>query len=296
MIGAVWSTTHKEKKSIKIISATDLKRKCKNIFSPNSQKIALGLMSLVCISTIITSAVLTPNPPYMNGNPDSLRILTYNLQQGANDDALKNYDGQLDLIREIDADIIGLQESSKIAGNSDVVLYFAEKLNMYSYFGPRGVTGTTGVALLSKYPIIETRTLYHFCEDVDKKQTATVEAKIQVGDTIITAYNTHTFGRMETKVQLVQDVIERCKDDEKVFFIGDFNFREGSEGYNVTTTHFVDPWVEMWPSRVDDQGVNATRRIDFMFLTNDFTILDCRYEDWNRIESDHPAGWVEVTW
>ncbi|TFH26343.1 MAG: endonuclease/exonuclease/phosphatase family protein [Promethearchaeota archaeon] len=265
-------------------------------YESSTKRTALVVLGVICVGTMAGVIILSPNPPAMPEDVTSLKILTYNLQQGVNDDATKNYDGQLELIRQIDADVIGLQESSKIAGNSDVVRYFAEKLNLYSYFGPRGVTGTTSVALLSKYPILSATTLYHFSLDSDRKQTATIEAQLEIGDEILTIYITHTYGSMEAKTLLVNDVLDRANGKEKVIFIGDFNFREDSDAYGNVTTQFVDAWVQQWPSRVDDNGLNASRRIDHLFVSSDLTIEECRYEDWIETQSDHPAGWVEVSW
>ncbi|MHA1672782.1 MAG: endonuclease/exonuclease/phosphatase family protein [Promethearchaeota archaeon] len=286
--------------SIKTIKSIKSAESLKSIetfsFESSTKRTTMVVLGIICIGTMAGVIILSPNPPEMPENVTSLKILTYNLQQGVNDDATKNYDGQLELIREIDADVIGLQESSKIAGNSDVVRYFAEKLNLYSYFGPRGVTGTTGVALLSKYPIINATTLYHFSLDSDRKQTATIEAHLEIGDEIVIIYITHTYGSMEAKTILVNDVLDRAEGKEKVLFIGDFNFREGSNGYGNVTSQLVDAWVQQWPSRVDDTGLNASRRIDHLFVSPDLTIDECRYEDWEETQSDHPAGWVEVSW
>ncbi|MHA1522403.1 MAG: endonuclease/exonuclease/phosphatase family protein [Promethearchaeota archaeon] len=283
--------------SIKAIKSSSSKP-MSSIFSyeAETKRAALIILGVICIGTMAGGIIISPNPPAMPENVTSLKVLTYNLQQGVNDNATKNYDGQLELIRQIDADVIGLQESSKIAGNSDVVRYFAEKLNLYSYFGPRGVTGTTGVALLSKYPIINATTLYHFSLDSDRKQTATIEAYLEVGDEIVIIYVTHTYGSMEAKTILVNDVLDRAEGKEKVLFIGDFNFREGSDGYGNVTSQLVDAWVDQWPTRVDDLGLNASRRIDHLFISPDLTIDECRYDDWIETQSDHPAGWVEVSW
>jgi endonuclease/exonuclease/phosphatase family metal-dependent hydrolase len=252
---------------------------------------AISLIAIVCVGTI-TGAILIEAKPITQTGDTSLKILTYNLQQGVDPYTQKNYDGQLALIREIDADIIGLQETSKIAGNSDVVQYFADKLNMYSYFGPRGVTGTTGVALLSKYPIKNAVTLYHFSRDSDRKQTATIEAEITIGTQTFTIYVTHTYGSTSAKSMLINDTLARADGKDNVIFMGDFNFRENSEPYNLTTDVLVDAWLDQWPSGVDDDSVNASSRIDHIFLgalNPGLNIVDCRYVEWIRVESDHPA-------
>ncbi len=269
-------------------------------FGSKTKKSAMILLGIICVGTIAGVIALEPRPIVQPEGATSFKILTYNLQQGTNDDATKNYDGQLELIRGIDADIIGLQESSKIAGNSDVVRYFADKLNMYSYFGESGVTGTTGVSLLSKYPIISAVTLYHYNEDSDRKQTATIEAEIMVGSQTFTIYITHTFGSMDAKSMLVNDVLGRAASKENVLFIGDMNFRQYSEAYNITTDvandGLVDAWLKMWPTAVDDNGLNASRRIDHIFVDPDLNIDNCEYIDWIEVESDHPAGTATISW
>ncbi|MFW9802307.1 MAG: endonuclease/exonuclease/phosphatase family protein [Candidatus Thorarchaeota archaeon] len=258
------------------------------------ETVTVTVVVLMLMGTLVGAVVLEANPIAPSNDVTSIRILTYNLQQGVNDAQNKNYDGQLELIREIDADIIGLQETSKIAGNSDVVRYFAGKLNLYSYFGPKGVTGTTGVALLSKYPIETARTLYHFSEDVDQKQTATIEAEITVGSSTFTVYITHTYGRTSTKAILQNDILNAANGKSNVIFMGDFNFRPFSEPYNITTAVLEDSWWVRWPTGINSQGENNTRRIDHIFLSPGLDVSDCRYV--TDPQSDHPAYWADIQW
>jgi len=246
------------------------------------------------LGTLTGSIVFEAHPIAPSGDAVSLRLLTYNLQQGVSDAQNKNYDGQLGVIRNIDADIIGLQETSKIAGNCDVVRYLANKLNLYSYFGPKGVTGTTGVALLSKYPIENPRTIYHYNEDVDQKQTATIEAEITVGSTTFTVYVTHTYGRTSTKMILQNDILDASSGKSNVIFMGDFNFRPNSEPYNLTTDVLADSWWVKWPTGTNSLGENNSREIDHIFLSPGTTVSDCEYV--TDPQSDHPAYWVDIQW
>ena len=104
--------------------------------------------------------------------------MTYNIQQGFDAEGNKNLDGQLAVIREVDPDILGLEESetARVAnGNVDAVRYFADKLDMYSYYGPTMTTGTFGIALLSKYPIQNPTTFFMYSSG---EQTATIHAGI----------------------------------------------------------------------------------------------------------------------
>ncbi|MHA2350710.1 MAG: endonuclease/exonuclease/phosphatase family protein [Candidatus Thorarchaeota archaeon] len=261
---------------------------------PRTETIIAVLLIVMFLGTLTGSMAFEPHPVTQAGDPVSLRLLTYNIAQGMNDVDTKNYDGQLELIRGIDADVIGLQETSKIAGNSDVVRYFANKLNLYSYFGPKGVTGTTGVALLSKYPIENPRTIYHYCEDVDRKQTATIEAEITVGSRTLTVYVTHTYGRTSTKMILQNDILDASSGKSNVIFMGDFNFRPNTEPYNLTTSVLDDSWWVKWPTGVNSLGENNSGEIDHIFLSPGTTVLDCEYV--TDPQSDHPAYWVDILW
>jgi endonuclease/exonuclease/phosphatase family metal-dependent hydrolase len=256
--------------------------------------IIAGLLIFMFLGTLVGSIAFEAHPVAPTGDAVSAKILTYNLQQGVSDAQIKNYDGQLEIIREIDADIIGLQETSKIAGNCDVVRYFANKLNLYSYFGPKGVTGTTGVALLSKYPIENPRTIYHYSEDIDQKQTATIEAEITIGSITFTVYVTHTYGRTSAKMILQNDVLEEASGKSNVIFMGDFNFRPNSEPYNLTTSVLEDSWWVKWPTGMNSLGENNSRQIDHIFLSPGTAVTDCQYI--TDPQSDHPAYWVDIQW
>jgi len=123
----------------------------------------IWLLSGIALSTVIGLILTTANPPLMQTDKHTLRVFTYNIQQGFNDEGERNFDGQLSYIRSMSPDIIGLQEcdTARIAGgNADIVSYFANHLDMYSYYGPSNVTGTFGIALLSRYPIQNPTTYY----------------------------------------------------------------------------------------------------------------------------------------
>jgi endonuclease/exonuclease/phosphatase family metal-dependent hydrolase len=214
-----------------------------------------------------------------------LKVMTYNIQQGYSEAGSKNFDGQLDVIQQFGPDILGLQESdtNRIAnGNADVVRYFADGLGMYSYFGPSTVTGTFGIALLSRYPIEEARTFYMYSEG---EQTAAIEARITVDGKPYRVVVTH-LGNSGPIVQQ-EALLEAVGQAENLIAMGDFNFRPDTEQYRLTTSTLVDAWLLRWPSGVDDQGNDPARRIDHIFLSPGIEVEDIRYL--NSPASDHPA-------
>ncbi|NHJ01840.1 MAG: hypothetical protein EAX86_06825 [Candidatus Heimdallarchaeota archaeon] len=133
--------------------------------------ITIILLLILTLGLVITS----PYPP-LPEDKSSLKIITYNIRQGYSLSGVKNLDGQLAILKEVDADIIGLQESDSArisGGNCDPVRYFANHLHMHSYYGPKSVTGTFGIALLSKNPIKTARTFFMYSIG---EQTACIHA------------------------------------------------------------------------------------------------------------------------
>ncbi len=244
------------------------------------------------LAAIIGVLATASTPALVEPGAKSLRILTYNIQQGYNRAGQLDFGGQLDLMRQVNADIIGLQESdtNRISGsNNDLVRYFADRLELYSYYGPKTVTGTFGIALLSRYPLQNPRTFYMYSEG---EQTATITAQVTISGRTFNLVVTHlgNGGPLIQQVQLLQAVADR----QDVIAMGDFNFRPDTEQYRRTTQILQDAWLLKWPSGVDDQGLNPTKRIDHVFLSPGYTVTQARYLD--SPASDHPALWVEISW
>ena len=87
-------------------------------------------------------------------SPLSMRILTYNIQHGAGMDDVVNLDRQAAVIANATPDVVGLQEVDSCVKRSNRIheaAYLAQKLNMYSTFGPAIplTGGKYGVAILS---------------------------------------------------------------------------------------------------------------------------------------------------
>lgn len=258
-------------------------------FSPPKIIAIVILVSLVIAIIAVPGTSAKPTTPQ---GKNSLRVLTYNIQQGYSEDGRKNHMGQLELIREIDPDVIGLQESdtNRISGgNSDIVRSFADRLNLYSYYGPKVVPGTFGIALLSKYPIRNPRTFYMYSEG---EQTATIWAQITVEDQTFNLFVTH-LGNGGPIVQQ-QALLKEIDGLPNVIAMGDFNFRPDTEQYQLTGTVLEDAWLLKWPSGVDDQGFNPTDRIDHVFVSGGINISEARYII--SPASDHPALVVEIRW
>jgi endonuclease/exonuclease/phosphatase family metal-dependent hydrolase len=247
---------------------------------------AVALMALLApVAVMVTMA-----RPQEALSQASVTVLTYNVQQGYSENGQRSVEEQLALMRDIDPDIIGLQESdtNRIAGgNSDIVRYYADRLDMYSYYGPKTTVGTFGIALLSKYPIVSPRTFYMYS---DGEQTATIEAQITVGDASYRVFVTH-LGNGGPIVQQAA-ILEEVGNKEQVILVGDFNFRPNTDQYALTVSMLDDAWRRRWPDGGENPGVQLSERIDHIFVSPDVQVQHIRYVD--SPASDHPAVYAVI--
>ncbi len=247
-------------------------------------------MGLSALAGII---ILTAHPSPPVGEATSLRIFTYNIQQGYDDAGERNFDGQIALVQSTNPDIIGLQESdtARIAGgNADVVAYFANRLDMYSYYGPSPITGTFGIALLSRYPIQNPHTYYLYSLG---EQVAVIEADIAVNGKVYKVYVTH-LGNSGPIVQM-REMLEIMRGQQNVIAMGDFNYRPYEEQYAITTAEydaaFVTAAESVAPATWGD-GETIEERIDHIFVSPGTPVLYAEY--FTEPESDHPGLFVEI--
>jgi len=251
---------------------------------------------LILIGTIVGAVFTMAKPEPISGEGvHSLTIMTFNIQMGVNESGDKNYDSQLRLIQEINPDIIGFQESdtAKIGGgNSDAIRYFADKLNYYSYYGPKKVTGTYGAAILSRFPIENALSFFTYS---DEDEIGTVQVQIKIGNTILNVFNSHPDGSSEAKLTHIQTLMSRIDGLNNVISLGDFNSRENSTYYNASTAVLVDSFLSLYPNHLDENNVNRTRRIDHIFVSPTFTINEAHYISSPESQTDHPVYWIVIS-
>jgi endonuclease/exonuclease/phosphatase family metal-dependent hydrolase/FtsH-binding integral membrane protein len=243
----------------------------------------LGLAGIALVS-IISACALSARPAPPGETEEGLRVLTFNIQQGYSAEGDWNYNGQLDLIRSQQPDVVGLQESdtNRIAGgNKDVVGYFADRLDMFSYYGPKPETGTFGIALLSRVPIQNARTYYLYSVG---EQVAVIEAQIELDGKVMNLFINH-LGNDGPLVQQEQ-FLELAAGKENVVAVGDCNFRPDSGQYALTIKTLDDAFL-LGSALSNPEGFNPDDRIDYIFVSPGTQVLEARYI--LNSESDHPA-------
>jgi endonuclease/exonuclease/phosphatase family metal-dependent hydrolase len=234
------------------------------------------------------------------GNPvkpkRDLTILTYNMQQGSHINGDRNYIKQLDLLRRLNPDIIGLQESDTArpsGGNVDAVRFLAESLGYYAYYGPGSVTGTFGAAILSRYPIKSARS---FFSHSDSDEVGTAVAEIDVDGTTIAFFSTHPSGGSEVMEAFVAALKAEAGKYAHVIAVGDYNFTPREPYFASLSELLQDSAAQLGGAKVDSHGgnPNLADEIDHIFVSRNFGVVESHYLPPTESETDHPAHWSVV--
>jgi endonuclease/exonuclease/phosphatase family metal-dependent hydrolase len=243
-------------------------------------------------------ALLTTRVTTFESNKSSLLVMTYNIQQANDDFGERSYEAQLELIRQVSPDILALQESdsSRISlNNYDYVRYYAGKLGYYSYYGPKTVTGTYGTALLSKYPLENTRTVFSFS---DQDEIGTTVAEIETGGHRFTIFNVHPDGSDTAMLVWAGTLLKQSKDQPFVIALGDYNLRDYEEAYQLIDSVYTNAWTSVYPSEISPDGVDMTgdNRIDHIFFSPSLGVRNPIYVLPPESATDHPVHWAEIFW
>lgn len=255
------------------------------------------LLAAIFLATLVL-ALPTPRVQVEATDKTSLRVMTFNTQESNDKFGEKSFEAQLVLIRQVSPDILALQEtdSTRISlNNNDYVRYFADKLGYYSYYGPRTVAGTYGTAILSKFQLLNTRTVFMYS---DRDETGVAEAEFEVAGLRFTIYDVHPDSSDPAMLAFAQTLLKRSQDKPYVIAMGDYNLRDYEEAYQLIDSVYTNAWVSVYPSEINPDGVDLSgdNRIDHIFLSPNLTALNPTYILPPKSATDHPAHWTDIAW
>lgn len=229
-----------------------------------------------------------------------LKVMSYNIQSGRNFGKLpsRSFDWQIETIRNVAPDIVGLQEVGKHPSAGFPLYemegypteYFAKELGMYSYFAPTFLVEGKypyGNAILSKYPIKNVKKVM-IPDPIRRGGSGRYEtrnvlvAEIDVLDGI-TVLVSHFGLEEEEKINAVQTVVDIIKGlKTPVLFMGDLNMKPDDKIlrpiFDVISDTANGTSVPLtWPSDVDKttgisekQPEREVRKIDYIFASSQF--------------------------
>lgn len=174
-----------------------------------------------------------------------LRVATYNIHAGAGEDGVFDLDRTARALRDLDADVVGLQEVDVHWGDRsdfvDEARALAGKLGMRVFFAPiydldpaaeGGERRQYGVAVLSRYPVTEaenheiTRLSTQTPDPVPAPMPGFAEVTVNVRGAQVHVYSTHLDHRADPSVREAQvaDMLDVLAADRgPKILVGDFN-------------------------------------------------------------------------
>lgn len=202
-----------------------------------------------------------------SGKSVKLRVMSYNIHYGHNMYNQYDLEAIANVIRESNADIIGLQEVDVHWGDrshyENEVKILAETLNMHYFFAPiynlpSNLEGQPnrqfGVAILSKYPILKaenrhiTRLSTQSANPLPELLPGFAETLINVKGIKVNVYSTHLDYRPDPKIRKMQieDMLNiMSESNNEQILIGDMNAKPTSPELSPLFSTFKDTWKEV---------------------------------------------------
>ncbi|MBO1579116.1 endonuclease/exonuclease/phosphatase family protein [Bacillus sp. XF8] len=241
---------------------------------------------------------------FERGNKTDIKVMSYNIHHGEGTDAILDLKRIAEVIKQSDADIIGLQEVdnhfSERSNFEDQAKWLANYLGMkYTYaanldYEPlqggehRRQYGTT---VLSKYPILSSQN--HLLTNIlypvnPTEQRGLLETVINVKGNHVHFYNTHLDNkRAEQRNLQIREILDIAKQKEGTsIFVGDFNATPESAEMLKMTEQYKDVFAVL--GQDGDYTIpvdNPNRRIDYIFTSEDVKIRTGEVID--TFASDH---------
>lgn len=263
-------------------------------------------VAAVLVTLLVLLAVaLVPVAPSAAPQGPTLRVLTYNVHQGFNNDGAVDPELYATVLRAADADLVALQESDTArltSGNLDLVGYLAERLGYHAYYGPPTRDQSFGIALLSRYPLLQASHTY-LTGSVDRR--ALIGAQVEVGGQTVWVFVTHFALGVEDREAEAAEVLAltRLTVDPHIL-AGDLNScpdglcpgypGRADEVYDRMTVAYVDTWTAAGFAVDDPRGhtyhaADPFERIDYVFASEEFLVLDAEVlrSEAARQASDH---------
>lgn len=261
-----------------LVSLVLIWKKGKEIKLKSNITINSILVGILLVGLILATSLNQPRLTSIDTAPSTIKVCTYNIFQGFDENGQFNYESVYETLSTIDADIIGLQETEtgRITNlNSDIVRYLATRLDFYYYQAPAISESVYGIAILSRYPIIET-SLEPLPSATDKR--AYISATIDLGDKEINVIVTHfsydgsNIIDTDNRFDQANTIIDSTHALNADLLIGDFNAISNLTEYSIIRTLFNDSWLTVYPSGINGTSYNGATseeyRIDYIFYTN----------------------------
>ncbi len=230
-----------------------------------------------------------------------VRVASYNIHHGSGNDTCTpptpstppsaecalNLERIGDVIRDLDVDVIGLQEVDRFWGRSGVVdqpAALARQLRMHVCYGANldhqpdnhaSQPHQYGTAILSRRPILSCENSLLPRANPNSEQRGLLHARINVRGVPLHFYNTHLHTQAADRAVQIPALDALVSDTAPAIIVGDFNAQPTEAPLAPLQARFQD----LWPTIGSGNGFTfpaspttpPNRRIDYIFLSRDIT-------------------------
>lgn len=277
--------------------------------------LTLGLV-LSLVGLLFHTSVQAAGESQSKGRAVDVRVMSYNIQGGRGTDGVYDLDRIAEVIRQSEADVVGLQEVDVHWGSrSDFengIKLLAEKLNMRYFFAPiydlppyeMGEPNRQfGVAVLSKYPIIKaenreiTRLSTQVPDPVPELAPGFAEVSINAKGAKFNFHVTHLDYRGDPTVRMMQvdDMMRIFSENNRPKILaGDLNAVPTAPELSPLFDTFFDAWtVNDFDEGKTYPADHPTKRIDYLLTSRDIHVKSAHVVQ--TLASDHLPVIADVT-
>ena len=234
-----------------------------------------------------------------------LTLMTYNVFSGRTLDRGYDLSGKIKTISEVSPDILGLNEvhlNTKHSGYQSQTGIYADALGYkYRYFA-RAINhdgGEYGIALLSRLPWVSCRTV-PVPDILPEDRTSLFEPRVHIDAVLdldgkrIRVLTSHFGLSRSEQVLAVSETMRLSEEQIPTIFMGDLNAEPDDSVLAPLYTRFCDTAEGYGQSEtLTFRSDTPTRRIDYIFTTNDFEVIDMCVPA--SVQSDHRPVSSRVT-
>jgi endonuclease/exonuclease/phosphatase family metal-dependent hydrolase len=230
--------------------------------------------------------------------PDAIRVLAYNIHHGEGMDELLDLDRIAALIREVDPDLVALQEIDSVTARTERVDQ-AQELGrltgmnaLFGSFMPYD-GGAYGMAILSRWPIGESTNI-RLPDGEEPRTSLAVTVELPESRRILRFVGIHFYRTAEERLAQATNLGDALGNgDVPTILAGDFNSTPDSE----VMAYLSDSWtiLEKGEDHLTFSSLDPVREIDFVIFrpAGRFEMLRQVVRD-EPVASDHRPVLVDL--
>lgn len=230
--------------------------------------------------------------------PDTIRVLTYNIHHGEGMDELLDLERIAALIREVDPDLVALQEVDSVTNRTEQVDQAAELGRLtelkptFGRFMPYD-GGAYGMAILSRWPILESTNI-RLPDGEEPRTSLAITVDITESGRSLRFVGIHFYRTAEERLAQVKSLEAAMGETTTpIIWAGDFNSTPESEVMQYLSGNWKI--LEKGEDRLTFSSYEPEREIDFVLVRPDssFSLLGQRVLD-EPVASDHRPVVVDL--